>query len=118
VIFQLNASETADWQECWCFQCVKDHHFSHLGDAEDGDGCPVLLPMLTGDDAPHFRPHDKEWFCFIPAEVSCSEFEPCTECPPERSDAERRGGETRRGFHARLREETLAKPIYDQEQQR
>ena len=111
---RLNGTETLDWQELWCFRCQHDHAFSHNKSGEWGesdDGCPLLVAVALGDDVAEFEARDEKWWAVIPAEVSCARFEKCTACPPDPPDAERRGGETRREFHDRLRAETLARPV-------
>lgn len=110
MILRLGTTELLDWQEVWCFRCEHDHSLSHASGDETG-GCPLLLTQILGEDVAEFEARDPEWWRFIPAEVSCSRFTPCTQCPPDAPDAERRGGETRREFHDRLRAETLARPI-------
>lgn len=72
---------------------------------------PPINPQALGDDVAEFQPRDPEWWHFLPAEVSCANFKECGQCAPDEPDAERRGGETRREFHDRLRAETLARPI-------
>lgn len=110
MILRLNGTETLDWQECWCFRCQHDHAYSH-GQQQEADGCQLLLAMALGDDVPEFEARHEKWWAYIPAEVSCSRFKACEQCPPDPPDAERRGGETRREFHDRLRAETLAKAV-------
>lgn len=118
MIFQLNGSEMADWQECWCFRCARDHLWSHAGHDQDADGCPLILKSILGEDVPQFIPHT-DWYRSVPANVSCSAFVPCNapECQ-DGPDAERRGGETRREFHDRLRRETLALEVVSTEEER
>ncbi len=113
MIFQLNGSEMADWQDVWCGHCAKDHLWSHAGHDQDADGCPLILKSILGEDVPQFIPHT-DWFRSLPANVSCSSFEVCDapECQ-DAPDAERRGGETRREFHDRLRAGTIALPIVE-----
>lgn len=114
MIFQLNGSEMADWQECWCWRCKHDHGFSHDGSMRAENGCPLVLKTIWGEDAPEFSAHGADWFRTIPAGVVCSAFELCElpECK-DGPDAERRGGETRREFHDRLRAETIALPVVE-----
>ena len=111
MILRLNTTEQLDWMELWCFRCEHDHVFSH--GEETGEGCPLLLKMALGEDVAEFEPRDPDWWRQIPAGVSCSRFQACTQCPPDPPDAERRGGETRREFHDRLRAELLAQPIIE-----
>jgi hypothetical protein len=113
--FQLNSTEMADWQELWCFRCEHDHGFSHLAEEglEERDGCPLLTAMVLGDDVPDFEPRDSQWPLYVPAQVSCRRFTECTACLPDPPDAERRGGETRREFHDRLRRDMQALPVVD-----
>lgn len=110
VIFSLNGSEAADWMEVWCFRCEVDHDMTHQGGCEEV-GCSLLVKMVLGEDVPQFTPHGDQWFRTIPATVACAEFKRCTLCPPDPPDAERRGGETRREFHDRLRADTMALPV-------
>ncbi len=107
---RLNTTEFLDWAECWCFRCEHDHEFSH-GAENDTGGCPLLVTQACGDDVAEFEARDVKWWGYIPALVSCSRFTLCTRCEPEPPDAERRGGETRREFHDRLRAEILARPV-------
>lgn len=112
--FQLNGSEMADWQECWCFRCAHDHLFSHAPHDMEDDGCPLILRAGCGEDVAQFEPHGDDWYRTIPAGVVCREFVPCTatECN-DHGDEERRGCETWREFHDRLRAETIALPRVD-----
>ena len=76
MIFQLNGSEMADWQEVWCWRCAKDHGFSHDGSMRAEFGCPLLVKALAREDVPEFVPHT-DWFRTIPANVSCAAFVSC-----------------------------------------
>lgn len=112
---EIGTTEMLDWQTIWCSRCQHDHAFSHgsnwqLPDPQ-GDGCPLLVKVIHGEDLPEMQPRRPDALCYIPAEVSCSQFTLCTSCAPERADAERRGGETRREFRDRLRGEMLARPV-------
>ncbi len=112
MIFTLNTTEMLDWQECWCFRCARDHQYSHV--EENGDGCPLVLDMLIGNDARQWVPHGADWHT-IPASVECSAFVPCE--APECQDgpnAERRNGETRREFHDRMRREIIGTARLDE----
>jgi hypothetical protein len=106
--FSLNTSEMLDWQEIWCFRCQNDHTFSHTDQQEKG--CPLIARSLLDEDVAEFQPRDPDWWRSIPAVVSCAAFKVCDDCPPEADDAERRGGETFREFHDRIRTEMLAMP--------
>jgi hypothetical protein len=114
VIFQLNGSEMADWMECWCFRCQHDHGMTHTEDTEEL-GCPHAESIWSGRDDPVFSPHGETWWRTIPAGVVCSEFTPCTQCPPDDPNAERRNGETRAEFHDRLRAEIIALPRVEEQ---
>lgn len=107
--FSLGTTEMLDWQECWCFRCERDHAFSHFTN-DEGEGCPHLLNAVLGNDDPVFEARGDDAFIFIPANVVCADFTPCTLCPPDDPNAERRQGETRAEFHDRMRAETLALP--------
>jgi hypothetical protein len=114
VIFRLNGTETLDWQELWCFRCEHEHKMTHGSEWGDGsDGCPLLLKMILGEDVPEFVPHGEDWWRTLPATVACTQFAACTQCPDDGPETERRGGETRREFHDRLRQETLALPMVE-----
>ncbi len=114
MIFRLNASEWMDWAECWCFRCEHDHTMSHRTAPEE-DGCPHVARSLIGADDPVFVPVGEAPLCTIPAGVVCSAFMPCAKCPPDDPNAERRGGETRAEWHDRLRNETLALNVMEDE---
>ena len=109
MIFRLNVSGMADWMECWCFRCQHDHTQSHPGAPEEG-GCAHVLNAWLGTDDPVFVPHGETWDRTVPAGVVCTAFTPCTSCPPDDPNAERRGGETRAEFCDRLRAEIIALP--------
>lgn len=108
---RLNTTEMLDWQEVWCFRCKHDHLWSHHPNDEAGDGCPLLLPMVMGEDVPQFHPRDPDWWRMVPAPVSCDNFEVC-DCPSESPEMERRQGLTRRQFFDQERERVLALPIH------
>lgn len=109
---QLNTTEMLDWMELWCFRCEHDHGWSHPPNDENEDGCQLVARSIWDDDVTEFEPRHPQWWRHIPAEVSCSAFKLCSRCAPDPPDAERRGGETRREFHDRLRAETLAQPVF------
>lgn len=111
MILRLGTTEFLDWAECWCFRCEHDHQFSHVDENEQRDGCELLVGYALQTDVPEFEPRRENALSYLPAEVSCSKFKVCTQCPPDPPDAERRGGETEREFRDRFRAQTLARPV-------
>jgi hypothetical protein len=113
VILRLNGTEMLDWAEAWCMNCTHDHDYSH-GRTGYENGCELILGYACQEEVPEWQDRgDAEhgYRYWLPAQVSCTKFEACAKCPPDDDTTERRNGETRREWAAKMRAETLSRPI-------
>jgi hypothetical protein len=98
-----NGTEALDWQQVWCYQCVRDHEIH----AETGPGCAIYGDEML-DHAERFEIVDGsgDRGFTLPAQVVCNAFIQCNEpgCE-EPEDPERRGEEqiTYRQWAAKVR---------------
>lgn len=70
-----NATEGDAWTSVWCDTCTHDHGM-HTG---SGDGCAILLELLTDPDGEPAQITHREGPPFIlPPDVICHAYEPCT----------------------------------------